>query len=253
LTVNSRGAWAICSQPQEAARCRLLCFPFAGGGVSTYRPWGDQLGPDIEVWAVQLPGRDQRRRERPFDRRTPLVRALCDALGSSLSGPLALFGHSMGALVAFEFARERRRRGAEPPVHLFLSARRAPHLPDPDPPAHLLPDDQLMERLRRDRGTPQMVLDRPDLMALFLPVIRADFAVAEAEPVAPGEPLTCPITTFGGLADERATGAELEAWRAYTTGPFTREMFPGNHFFLQSERGSLLRSIARRLAATAGP
>lgn len=251
MIVNARGAWAICRRPQKDARCRLLCFPFAGGGVSTYRTWADELAPDIEVWAIQLPGRDQRRRERPLERLTPLVRALTDAVAPTLAGRFALFGHGMGALVAFEFARECRRRGALLPVHLFVAGRRAPHIPDPEPPIYQLPDDQIVERLRRYKGTPQIVLDQPELMTMLLPIIRADLAVNDAGPFAEGEPLPCPISAFGGLADERTTSAELDAWRAHTAGQFSREMFPGNHFFLQSERGALLRAIARRLTSAA--
>ncbi|WP_437647918.1 thioesterase II family protein [Sorangium sp. So ce362] len=238
--------WVGCPRPNPAARLRLFCFPYAGGGSSSYGAWWRGLPAHTELCAIKLPGREARLSEPPFERLTPLVQALATALERWLTKPFAFYGHSLGALVSFELARELRRRGAPLPRHLLLSGRRAPHQPGPAP-LHGLPDHEFLAWLRRMGGTPDEVLREPELLALFLPTLRADVAVNEVEPFVPEAPLDCPISAFGGLEDERAGRAELEAWREHTRGPFRVEMFPGGHFFVRSAREPLLRSIAALL------
>lgn len=243
----SMAPWVIRPHPVPDARLRLFCFPFAGGSAMVFRTWWEALPEDIEVCAVQLPGREDRRAEKPFERMTALVRAMADAMLPATSKPYAFFGHSLGALVAFELARELRRRGAPEPIHLFASARIAPHLGYRES-IHRKTDAELLVTMREFGGTPQAILQEPELVAMILPIVRADFALNEAEPFVPGPPLRCPITAYGGLDDERARPETLEAWKEHTTGLFTREMFPGRHFFLTSARNALLRSIARTLS-----
>lgn len=243
-------AWMTCPHPRPDARLRLLCFPFAGGAASAYRTWWQELPADVEVRPIQLPGREERRREQPFARLTPLVRALADAVAPRLAPPFAFFGHSLGALVAFELARELRRRRAPLPVHMFVSGRRAPHLPLPEPLIHRLPEPQLLAAIRRFGGTPDAVLREPELMAMVLPIVRADFGVNEGEPFVREEPLSCPITAYSGLSDEHATVADVDAWREHTTGAFSRETFPGGHFFPATAKSALLRSLGQALGAS---
>jgi medium-chain acyl-[acyl-carrier-protein] hydrolase len=245
-TPPSPSGWVVCPRPNAAARFRLFCLPYAGGGASVYQTWWNELPAQVEVCAIQPPGRESRIHERPFQRLTPLVHALADAIGPSLSLPFAFFGHSVGALVSFALVRELRRRGAAAPAHLFVSARRAPHLPDPDP-LHRLSEKDFVAGLRRMEGTPEAVLQEPELMALFLPILRADLGVNEAEEIAVEEPLDCPISAFGGLGDGRASSMDIDAWRQHTRRDFTLEMFPGGHFYLRSARGGLLRSVSRSL------
>ena len=245
--------WLVCPRPNPRAALRLLCFPYAGGGAQIFRTWPAALPPDVELLAVELPGRGTRFSERPFEQLPPLIDALTDALGPALQAPFAIYGHSMGAVVGFSFARELRRRSLREPVHLFMSGRRAPQLPEPTP-MHQLPAPQFLDRLRRLGGIPDALFQEPELMEVFLPILRADVAVAESGPVAPEAPLACPITALGGLTDERTRPEELDAWQAQTSAAFEREIFPGGHFFLQSERAALLGSLARRLARiTAAP
>lgn len=241
-------AWATCPQPKAGARLRLFFFPFAGGGAAAYRPFCAALPGDIEPWLIHLPGREQRMREQPFSRASTLVAALADAIEAPLDAPFAFFGHSMGARLAFELARERRRRKKPGPSHLLVSGRRAPHTREPVPPLHSLPEAELITVIRRMGGTPDAVLREPELLALLLPGIRADLAVNEVEPFVPAPPLSCPIAAFGGVDDERATTIELDAWREHTTGAFTRELLPGGHFFLLTERAAMLRAIERALS-----
>jgi medium-chain acyl-[acyl-carrier-protein] hydrolase len=240
--------WIVRPRPQPNAKLRLLCFPFAGAGASAFRTWPAALPADVELWAIEMPGREQRWREPLFERIGPLVSAIVDGVTPELRGAFAIYGHSLGSMVGFSFARELRRRSLREPLHLFVSGRRAPHLSVPEP-MHELSDPRFRERLRRLGGIPAAVLAEPELMAVFLPILRADIAVSEAEVSAPEPPLDYPITALGGEADERATSAELEAWRTHTRAGFEREMFPGGHFFIQTARAAVLGSLSRRLAA----
>lgn len=240
--------WIVRPRPQPNAKLRLLCFPFAGAGASVFRTWPEALPSDVELWAIELPGRERRLSERPFERVGPLASAIADGVAPELQGPFAIYGHSFGSMVGFSFARELRRRSLREPLHLFVSGRRAPRLSVAQP-MHELPDPQFVAELRRLGGMPEMVLAEPELMAVFMPILRADIAASEAE-VAPPEPLLdCPITALGGDADGRATAEQLDAWAMHTRAGFEREMFSGGHFFIQTARAAVLGSLSRRLAA----
>jgi medium-chain acyl-[acyl-carrier-protein] hydrolase len=241
--------WLVRPTPRPAARLRLLCFPYAGVGPSAYRQWAELLSPDVEVGSVLLPGREGRFREAPFTQMEPLLDALTAGLRPYLDLPWALFGHSMGAVVAFEVARRVRALGHGEPVHLFVSARRAPHLPPRHGPISHLPDEAFVAEVRRRYdGIPAEVLRHPDLLALLTPGLRADLAVLEGHRHRPEIPLGCPLSAFGGREDAEATEAELAAWRRETRGPVSLRMFPGGHFFLQSARADVLRALAEDLA-----
>jgi medium-chain acyl-[acyl-carrier-protein] hydrolase len=243
--------WIAYRQPRPAARLRLFCFPYAGGAASVYRAWSAELPQEIEVCPVQLPGREGRIREPPARSMDELVEAAAEGLSAELDGgPFALFGHSMGAVAAYELARRRRDSGASEPLHLFASARSAPGMPRLDEPIHDLPSDRFLQRLRELDGTPAEVLEHPELMALLEPLLRADFAVNETWEPRPGEALSCPLTALGGLGDEHVPREHLEAWRGVTRGAFKLHLLGGDHFFLNGPaRGDLLRIVARGLLA----
>ncbi len=232
---------------------RLFCFPYGGVGPSIFRAWPRDLGPGVELYAVQLPGRESRFREPLFTRLANLVHPVADALRPYLDVPFALFGHSMGALIAFEVARELRRRQAGAAVHFFASARRAPQRPEPFPPIHEWPDSAFVDEVRRRfDGIPDAVMKEPELLGLLLPALRADFAMLETYVYVDEDPLECPISVFGGLEDRTTSHADLAAWREQTRGGFTLEMFPGNHFFLQNAQGPLISAVSRTLRAATG-
>jgi medium-chain acyl-[acyl-carrier-protein] hydrolase len=201
----------------------------------------------VEVLPVQLPGREARFREPAFTRLAPLVEALAGALRPYLDRPFAFFGHSMGALVAFELARRLRRGTGLQPVCLFASGCGAPQARDTETPIHTLPAAEFREELRRLDGTPREVLDNEELMDLLLPTLRADFALCETYTYTAGPPLDCPLNALGGLGDDTVSRRELAAWREQTTGPFRLRMLPGNHFFLHAAQRPLLQALTQEL------
>ena len=240
--------WLAYREVNPRARVRMFCFPYAGGGASAYRGWAAPLPPDIEVCPVQLPGREGRLREAPFDRPEPLVRAMADALQPYMQGlPFVFFGHSMGAMLSFELARELRRRGQAMPLHLFVSGRRAPQVLEEDEPIHGLPEARFIEKIRELNGTPEEVLQHTELMRLLIPVLRADFAVNETYVYTEEEPLDIGISAFGGLGDLEVTREELAAWKEHTRGRFRQRMLPGDHFFIHGNREMVLEALARDL------
>jgi medium-chain acyl-[acyl-carrier-protein] hydrolase len=231
------------------APLRLFCFPYAGGGASVFRGWPQLFGRGVEICAMQLPGRENRIREAPFTDMHLLAARVADELAPLLPGkPFAFFGHSLGAVLAFELARELRRRGLRMPVHLFASAATAPQVvEDVDPPRHTMSDADLVDELRRLGGTSAEVLEHEELLALLLPLQRADFTVIETYRYSDEEPLDVPITVFGGLEDSTVTEEKLKPWRVQTRAPFAMKMFPGDHFFLHAHEAALVREIARVL------
>jgi medium-chain acyl-[acyl-carrier-protein] hydrolase len=244
---HSADLWVFRPRPVPAPRLRLFCLPYAGGGASIYRLWPNHLPGDVEVCALQLPGRERRHAEPAITDAAVAVELIAEALGSFLGVPFALFGHSMGASLAYETARRLQSRYGRPPLGLFASARRAPHLPPHKAPIHHLPDYRFIEEIRQLNGTPSAVLENAELMELMLPLLRADFRLVETYRELPGPSLTCPILAFGGTADTEASLAQLEAWKDASTGPFRLQMFPGDHFFLSQVREELVMIIAREL------
>lgn len=242
--------WIQYWQPKPQARLRLFCFHYAGGGASLFRLYPTHVPAEIEIWPVQLPGREQRRLEQPFSALPALIDALQQALLPYFDGPYAFFGHSMGALVSFELARALRRRGHRPgPLHLGVSGHRAPQIPNHKTPTYNLPEPQFLEALRHLNGTPEEVLRHDELMQLLLPVLRADFAVCETYSYRPEAPLACPISAFGGRNDVDVPTTSLEAWREQTQNTFRCRFFAGDHFFLHKEQQALLTALSQDLQA----
>ncbi len=236
-----------CPQPNPQANLRLFCFPYAGGSSMIFRTWANSLPRNVEVCAVEYPGRGRQMQSAPIARLEPLVKAIASSLLPYLDKPFAFFGHSMGGLVSFELTRLLRLKYNLQPFHLFISGRRAPQIPPTKPPIHALPDAQLLEELRTLNGTPKAVLENPEMMQIFLPILRADFAIIETYTYTPQEPLHCPISIFGGWQDEEVSHEALQAWREQTTATFSLQMFDGDHFFIHSQQDSLLKLICQKL------
>ena len=250
--MNSRSAipanqWLALPRPSPDAKVRLFCFPYAGGGTTSFQFWSKSLPRMVEVCPVQLPGRGNRVNEPPATRLLSLVEDLAAGLVPFLDKPFAFFGHSMGAMIAFELTRLLRREGEALPAHLFLSGSSAPQYPVPKRHIYDLPEPELLEELRRLNGTPKQVLENPELMQLMLPILRADFAVCETYIAREELPLDCPVTVFGGLQDVDVTREGLSAWRQQTTAPFSLWMLQGDHFFLHKSQGKLHEVISQVL------
>ncbi len=243
-STSSDSSWIVCHHPRTQPKLRLFCVPYAGAGASIFRTWAESLPAEIEVCALQLPGREDRLGETPFTRFAPLVQTLVPILQPYLDLPFTFFGHSMGALVSFELVRELRRQGCPSPTHLFVSALRAPQLPDLNLPIHRLPEPKFIEALQQLKGTPEGILQNVDLMQLLSPTIRADLAIAENYIYSAQDPLPCPITAFGGQEDFIVRPEELEGWKAQTLSSFHLQMFPTDHFFVHHNRTELLKVIA---------
>jgi medium-chain acyl-[acyl-carrier-protein] hydrolase len=244
-TATSR--W-LATSPRQSAAVRLFCFPYAGGGSTIFHSWHAAVPRWLQICPLELPGRGRRFDDAPFERIPDLVAAAGAALLPVLHQPFALFGHSFGALVAFELARWLRARGAPLPQRLIVSGHRAPQLPSRRRALSGLTERELVDELRDLEGTPPALLDNPELLELVLPVLRADFAACDHYQYADAAPLALPISAFGGASDPAVDETELEAWRAQTTAALTPRMVPGNHFFIHDHQ-SLLSSIVRDLAA----
>jgi medium-chain acyl-[acyl-carrier-protein] hydrolase len=235
--------------PKAVVRLRLFCFPYAGNGAHAYRGWERELPEDVHVCPVQLPGRPGRLSEPAFTDMRPLVEATLAALAPFMSEPFVFFGHSMGGLLAYELARALRRSGRPLPLHLFMSGTPAPHLQKGDRHLHELPDEQFLDEIARLNGTPPEVLADAELRALVLPTLRADFAVMERYSWMPEPPLDVPITAYAGKDDATAPAGDLSAWREHSSSSFCMRLLPGDHFFLHSQRSTLLTRLAADLVA----
>lgn len=241
-------SWITRPRPCAAPRIRLLCAPYAGGGVSMFRTWPDHLPSDVELLAVQLPGRERRVADPPCTDLAEVVDNVLQDLLPYLDRPLALFGYSMGTRIAYELARTLREWAGIEPVHLFVGACTAPQLPESAPPRWRLPDASFKEALRRLGGTSSDVLENDELMELYLPMIRADFALKEGYVHRPCPPFACPVTAYCGTQDVEAPVATMQAWQPRTNGPFRLRVFQGGHFFLHSRLPDVLADIAQALS-----
>jgi len=240
LGLNS---WVRPLKPNPDPKLRLFCFPYAGGGASLFRLWHKYLPATIEVCPIQLPGRESRVRERPYTDLIKMVEDLYKVLLPSLDIPFVFFGHSLGALIAFEFSRMIRKRDGILPGHLIVAACSAPHSPDQHQPVHHLPRREFIRSLKQMEGTPDEVFEDPGLLDFFLPLLRADFTVYETYFYYRDAPLDCPISAYGGLGDGDVTEDSLQQWGDQTDNNFKKRMFPGNHYFIRDTPHSLFQAV----------
>ena len=244
--------WAIYPSRNPSARLRLFCFPFAGGGATVFSTWPRNLPPEVEVVAVQPPGREGRLMEKPIGDLAELVAAMHRELLPHFNKPFAFFGHSNGGLMAFELARTLRRTGGPMPRHLFVGGRPAPQEPLEEEIIHALPHDEFIAALRRYAGTPEEILQNAEIMELIMPLLRADFRLGETYAYVPEPPLDIPISAWGGVRDNEVTPEQVEAWREQTSSRFSFQMFPGDHFFINGDRAEVLQELTRELRPLLG-
>jgi medium-chain acyl-[acyl-carrier-protein] hydrolase len=240
----TRSRWLPFGAAPDAA-VRLLCLPHAGAGATAYRAWGAEFPAAVGVCPVQPPGREKRRREPPLTTAQEIAVQLADEISEAVRPPYAIFGHSTGAVCAFEVVREIRRRGGPEPVHLFVSGRQAPQQPLEHTPLDGLSVDELAVVLRRLGGTPDEVLGQLDVLAMLQPLLVADFTVNESYLYRPEQPLDVPVTAFAATRDRGAEPERMAAWAAQTTASFAVHALSGGHFAIFDHA----RSVAGRIAA----
>lgn len=252
MPVTTSDRWLVSPRPVANPAVRIFCLPHAGGGPAAFHHWPWTLAASIEVHVAQLPGRGARFGELPYTRMEPLLEALLVALRPLLDRPTAFFGHSLGALLAFEIVRALRQDGTGT-AHLFASACPAPQLLPRGETLHTLPRRQFLEALRRLKGTPPELIAEETFMDLMLPTLRADLALFETYEYKEAPPLECDLTVMGGGADPQVSADELEAWQRQARRRFNLHVFPGDHFYLNDARSDLLHLIARELAPYYSP
>jgi medium-chain acyl-[acyl-carrier-protein] hydrolase len=243
---NISKRWFSCPKPNNEARMRLFCFPYGGGGRAIYDTWPKNLPPFVEVYSAQLPGHGQRYSEPLITHMPTLVEMLTQATLPFLDRPFVFFGHSMGAVICFEVARNLRRKQRQEPRYLFVSGHGAPQIPKTTPWLHEQSDSEFIKELN-NLGTAKDLLDHAELLELLLPVIRADYQLIETYIYTREPPLTCPIMAFGGTEDKTVPREHLDKWKEQTASEFGVRMFNGSHFFIHSEESVLLSLIYAEL------
>jgi medium-chain acyl-[acyl-carrier-protein] hydrolase len=231
--------------PRPAPRRRLFCFPYAGGGVSLYAQWPRALPDDIEVVGVQLPGRESRMREQPLTSIDAMADAAARAMRTELDLPYACFGHSMGAAIAFEVTRRLEEDAPRPPAHLFVSSRRAPADADDVAGVSALDDAGFVQALDTRFGAiPSAVREDAELLALMLPLLRADVLASEQYCANATARVRCNISTYGGADDQHPRPSLLARWAGVTSAASRTQLFPGGHLYLTAQRTALLADLA---------
>ena len=240
-------SWFQVARPAPAAALRLFCFPYAGGSATIYDGWAAALPADIEVLAVQYPGRGNRFREPLIGSCRDLVAALLPQIRPLLGKPFAFFGHSNGGLVSYELARALQQVGISQQVHHFISAHRAIHLPRSGRIMHGLPDAEFVRELASLGGTPQELLASQELLELFLPVLRADFALSETYVFPGGAPLRTNMSVLYGSEDLDVPEHDVLKWAELIDGRIDAQRFEAGHFFVNSHKQQVIDWVGRRL------
>ncbi|CAM5312618.1 thioesterase [Streptomyces pilosus] len=250
VTTDS-ASWVRVYHPSPAPKARVVCFPHAGGSASFFHPVSSALRPDIEVLAIQYPGRQDRRAEAPLTDIGTLADRVLDALRPHLvrEPRPAFFGHSMGATVAFEVAVRMRREGLAPTV-LVASGRRAPSERRSED-VHLRDDAGLVAEIRKLSGTDSRLLDDEEMLHAILPAVRADYRAIERYVGASDAVVDCPVEVFVGDTDEQVTAEEADAWRRHTSGAFAVHTFRGGHFYLTTRAAETIERLAATVRAHA--
>ena len=222
---------------------RMFCFPYAGGGASFARGWAKHLPADVELIGVQYSGRETRRAE-PFLKNPQAIASdVLQDIAKYSDLPTVFVGYSLGGLIAYETIVRQIIHGLRPPIHLVVAASRAPHLARSIPAWASLPRAQFIDKLREIGGTPESVLQDPEMIDLFLPVLRADFECAENYHPTRFSPLPCPIMSFHGIGDAAIEESAASTWGLHTSGGFTFHRIDGDHFFIQKRLDVVMSTI----------
>ncbi len=243
--------WLRCVRPNPNATLRLLCLPHAGGAASAYALWHRYMPSHIEVWSVQLPGRENRLSESAFTDWASLIHTLANAVWPITDVPLMCFGHSMGAVMAFELARYLRHHSTFAFQALLLSGHCAAHMSPNSEPIHHLPDDAFVHKVAEFEGLPVALTTSADFREIWLPSLRADFTLCERYRYVDDAPLSCPMIALGGVQDGHVRPSDLRAWSAHTLSSFRMHMLPGGHFYLHEQRDRFMQTLLAELTMLA--
>lgn len=239
--------WFSCQKLNPDALARLFCLSFAGGGASFYRTWSKALPDTIEVCAIQLPGRETRMREKRLTDSSVLAKQIANAMLPYLDRPFALFGCSLGALLAFEVIRELRRQRQAEPLHLFVVSVRAPHAPVVHPAIADLPRDEFIEKINYYYQPDDEVWETPEILDIFLPVLRDDITIVDHYQYEDEPPLSCSIDVFAGANDRGTPLSSAGAWREQTSAGFELTIFNGGHFFFHQSLSEIQLKVRQRM------
>ena len=244
--------WLRRYHPASDAGVRLVCFPHAGGAATYYHALSAALSPTVDVVAVQYPGRQDRRGEPLIDDLMVVADKLSAVFTDWTDRPLAFFGHSMGATIAFEVARRLESRGVRLAI-LFVSGRPAPSMPRRGHRVHLSDDAAVLAEMKKLSGTESQLLEDDDFVRMVLPAVRNDYKAIETYRYVPGPDVGCPVLAMIGDDDPKVNQAEAESWRSHTSGQFDLRVYRGGHFYLNDHRESVNRLLVERLTAVAAP
>lgn len=229
----------------ESPKKRLFCFPYAGSGAAVYRQWAPLLPPDVELYAIEIPGRVHLKEKTAADMKE-LVEVIYPEILPLLDLPYAFFGHSYGSIMAYELARKLQEEQKPLPIHLFVSSRRPPHISPKGASISHLPDTEFIKEIQIQFGAiPEAVLKDKTLLAMFLPILKEDLRINEQYLGSIEPPLTIPVTFYHGMEDGSGALFNTDKWSEVTTGPFTTKIFPGGHFYIDTARKALIDDIIR--------
>lgn len=234
--------WLVPIASTEKNSLRLFCIPYAGGGASVFRKWKEFLAPNIELFAIQLPGRESRYSEPPIQDIDFLVKEIANSIMNLGSGPFAIYGHSLGASLAFELTLELEKNGFYP-KYLFVSGRQSPGLVSLRSPIGHLPDDQFLNELAQYKSTPPEILQNHEFIKMLLPMLKADFSIAERYSHQPNKKVLADLIAIGSNKDIWLLPNSLEGWNNYTTGRFSTKWFDGGHLYLNENTQLLVEFL----------
>jgi surfactin synthase thioesterase subunit len=245
--------WLLTLEPRAGAAMQLLCFHHAGGGAYGFRRWARLLAPQVELIAVQLPGREDRLREAPLTSAAEVIAGLLPEFKRLINRPYAVFGHSMGAVLAYLLAEETTRRQDLPaPARVFISSSKHPQVMANGPSSTdaVYDDATLLTKLKRLGGTPRALLEEESFTQMILPIVRADFRLLDAIVLDPTTVIDAPISVFRGAA-EGVHASSADDWRPFTSASADERVFPGGHFYLHARPADVVGTILGALGVDA--
>ena len=241
----------LVTRKKPHARYRLFGFPYSGGSAAVFQPWEELLPDDIELVAVRLPGHTGRTNEAPLTSVAAMADSLMPSIAAWLDRPYLMYGHSLGAVVAFELLHMLQAKRLPLPLHFFCAGRRAPHAPPRVEPIHDWPLERFVSELRRLNGTPEILLTNPSWRELFLPILRTDLKAAYLYHREPHVKLECSASAFCGSRDLIVLHQDMAGWREHFSEPPVFRTFEGGHFFLDDSRAALVGAICARVVRSA--